>query len=90
MGMEARYSAEETARRGDAIYEQSIRAQVESRHGGKVVAIDVETGAYAVGETAVAAARGLRADHPRAEIWFVRVGDRALRRMGVRRPVERT
>jgi hypothetical protein len=30
-----RYSAEETARRGDAIYERDIRAQVEATHRGK-------------------------------------------------------
>lgn len=41
-----RYFAEETARRGDDIYERTIRAQVETTHDGKVVAIDVETSGY--------------------------------------------
>ena len=52
-----RYSAEETARRGDEIYERTIRAQVEATSYGKVVAIDVETGAYAIDDTALAAVR---------------------------------
>ena len=79
-----RYSAEETARRGDEIYERTIRAQVEATHHGKVVAIDIETGAYAIDDTALAAARRLRAQHPDAAVWFVRVGHRALHRIGGR------
>ena len=79
-----RSSAEEVARRGDAIYERTIRAQVEATHHGKVVAIDIETGAYAVDDNALAAARRLRAQYPEAEVWFVRVGHRALHHIGAR------
>jgi hypothetical protein len=79
-----RYTSEETARRGDEIYEREVRARVEAGNRGKVVAIDIETGAYALGETALAAATRLRVRHPDAEIWFVRVGHRALHRIGVR------
>ena len=79
-----RYSAEETARLGDEIYERQVRARVEEGNYGKIVAIDVETGAYALDESALAAAKRLRAQHPDAEIWFVRVGQRALHRIGSR------
>jgi len=79
-----RYSAEETARRGDEIYERTIRAQVEATHSGKVVAIDIETGAYAIDDNALRAARCLRAHHPEAEVWFVRVGHRNLHHIGGR------
>lgn len=41
-----RYSAEEIAQRGDEIYEREVRARVEAGNHGKVVAIDIETGAY--------------------------------------------
>lgn len=77
-----RYSAEETARRGDDIYEREVRARVEAGNHGKVVAIDIETGAYALDENALAAAKRLRAQRPNADIWFVRVGHRALHRIG--------
>ncbi len=77
-----RNSAEETARRGDEIYEREVRARVEAGNHGKVVAIDIETGAYALDENALGAAKRLRARHPNAEIWFVRVGHRALHRIG--------
>ena len=79
-----RSSAEEVARRGDETYERTIRAQVEATHHGKVVAIDIETGAYAVDDNALAAARRLRAQYPEAEVWFVRVGHRALHHIGAR------
>ncbi len=82
-----RYSAYETAQRGDAIYEQAIRSQVEATDYGRVVAIDIETGAYAVGDTALAAAQRLRVQHPYAAVWFVRVGHRALHHIGGRSSV---
>ena len=78
-----RYSAEETARRGDEIYERHVRGQVEAGNYGKIVAIDIETGACAVDDTAQAAANRLFAQHPDAEIWFVRIGHRALHRIGI-------
>ncbi len=78
----SRYSAEETARRGDEIYEQQLRSLVEEGSRGKVVAIDIESGAYAVAENALVASRNLLARLPEAEIWCVRVGSRALYRMG--------
>jgi hypothetical protein len=45
-----RYSKEEFARRGNELYERQIRAQVEAGNHGKIVAIDIETGAYEVAE----------------------------------------
>ena len=77
------YSPEEVAQRGDAIYERSIRDQVEPEHDGEVVAIDIVTGVYAIGHDALTAARRLRAQEPNAVVWFVRVGSRSLYRMGI-------
>jgi hypothetical protein len=81
---QTRYSADETARLGDEIYERQIRSLVEAGNRGKVVAIDVETGAYALEETALAASRRLQSRHPATEVWFVRVGHRALHKTGAR------
>jgi hypothetical protein len=78
-------SAEETARRGDAIYESKIRSLVEPGNEGKVVAIDTNTEAFTVADTAVTASRLLLTEHPDAQPWIVRIGDRKLRRLG-RRP----
>jgi hypothetical protein len=43
-----RYSKEDAARRGDEIYDRSVRAQVEPQHNGEIVAIDLDSGAWEV------------------------------------------
>ena len=50
-----RYSKEEFARRGDEIYESQVRQRVEEGNHGKIVAIDIETGAFEVADTPMAA-----------------------------------
>ena len=78
-------SSEETARRGDEIYERDIRREVEADHHGEVVAIDVESGEWAIGENVIAATDRLWERHPAAiDIWSLRVGHRALHHFGGR------
>jgi hypothetical protein len=79
-----RYSKEEFAKRGDALYESKIRSQVEEGHHGKIVAIDLETGAFEVDTSEIAACDRLEASHPEAQIWMVRIGSRHVRRFGGR------
>ena len=75
--------AEETARLGDEIYEQDIRAHVEADHIGEVVAIDVESRSWAIGEDEIAATDRLRVQRPDAyDVWCLRVGYRALYSFG--------
>jgi hypothetical protein len=54
----------EIARLGDEIYETQIRSEVEPNHMGEIVAVDVHSGAYALGDTALNASKRLRSDHP--------------------------
>ena len=86
-----RYSKEEFTRRGNALYEDQVRPQVEQEPDsvGKIVALDIETGAFEVADDAIAASDRLLARLPNAQIWFVRVGHRALHRFGAR-PVSST
>lgn len=51
---------EETARLGDEIYERDIRPQVEADHHGEYVAIDVDSGGWAISDDLRAAAKRLR------------------------------
>lgn len=79
------HSKEETARRGDEIYEQDIRLQVEADHYGKVVAIDVDSGSWAIGDNVIAATDRLWEQCPDAyDIWCRRVGHRSLHHFGGR------
>ena len=79
-----RFSKEEHARRGTAIYEQQVRPQIEAGNRGKIVAIDVETGAFEVADDTLTASERLLARYPDAQIWCVRVGHRGVHRFGLR------
>lgn len=79
-----RYSKEEFAQRGDDLYENQIKSQIEAGNNGKVVAIDLETGDFEVDKSEIAACDRLEARHPDAQIWIVRIGSRYIRRFGGR------
>jgi hypothetical protein len=49
------YSKEEFARRGDAIYDRTVRPRMRKRDEGKFVAIDIESGAFEIGSSEIAA-----------------------------------
>ena len=83
-----RYSKEEYARRGNEIYEGRVRPQVEAGSRGNIVALDIETGAFEVAEDVLAASDRLLARYPDAQIWFVRIGHRAVHRFGPRATTE--
>jgi hypothetical protein len=75
-----RYSKEEHARLGTALYEQQIRPQVEASNRGWIVALDVDSGAFEVAEDALTASQRLLARCPDAQIWCARIGYRAVHR----------
>ncbi|MGK7889363.1 MAG: hypothetical protein AB4042_08510 [Leptolyngbyaceae cyanobacterium] len=79
-----RYSKEEFARRGDEIYESQVRSQVEAGNDGKIVAIDIETGAFELADDTMVATRQLYKRVPDAQPWVVRIGHRAVHRFGAR------
>jgi hypothetical protein len=81
-----RYSKEEFAQRGDEIYETQVRPQVEEGNHGKIVAIDIETGAFEVANDSLTAAKQLLKRYPDAQIFGIRVGHRAVHRFGFRSP----
>jgi hypothetical protein len=68
-----KYSKEEFAQRGDEIYESQVRQQVEAGNQGKVVAIDLESGAFEVDNDEIAACDRLESKYPNAQIWIVRI-----------------
>ena len=79
-----RYSEEEFARRGDAIFESDIYPKLDASLADQFVAIDIETGAYEVDADELAASDRLRDRVPTAQIWLRRVGSRYARRFGPR------
>jgi hypothetical protein len=79
-----RYSKEEFAQRGDDIYETQVRPQIEEGNHGKIVAIDIETGAFELSDDTMTATRQLYERLPDAQPWVIRIGYRAVHRFGAR------
>jgi hypothetical protein len=79
-----RYSKEEFARLGDALYECEVRPHLKSDDEGKFAAVDIDSGTYEVDVDELAACDKLSARIPEAQIWLVRIGSRYLHRFGGR------
>jgi hypothetical protein len=78
-----RYSKEEIVRRGEELYEQQIRGQIdEENNKGKALVIDIETGDYEIDEDGLEAAHRARAKHPDAALYAMRIGYPAYSKIG--------
>jgi len=75
---------EEHARRGMDLYARQIRPQVEAGNKGKIVAIDIDSGAFEVDEEELTACERLLARYPEAQIWCERIGYDAVTHYGAR------
>jgi hypothetical protein len=73
-----RYSNEEVARRGNELYEKKIRPLVEAGNLGRYLAIDIESGDYAVADQRRDACKILFDKNPDAELWGIRIGHVAV------------
>jgi hypothetical protein len=63
------------ADRGKSLYDSQIRALVEfPENVGKIVALDTQTADFELDSDLLLAGDRLRARHPEASVWFVRVG----------------
>jgi hypothetical protein len=61
-----------------------VRPQIEEGNHGKIVAIDIETGAFEVADTPMIAVDQLYQRQPGAQPWVIRVGHNAVFRFGGR------
>jgi hypothetical protein len=77
-----RYTKEEIATRGKAIYEHRLRDKVEAENIGKFLIIDIETGEYEIDEDDFAASRRAHAKHPDGAFFGMRVGYRSSGTIG--------
>jgi hypothetical protein len=70
----APYSKDEIVDRGQALYDQQIRPQVEPQENGKFLVLDIETGDYEVDWDSYAAYERAAARRPDAPFYLLRVG----------------
>lgn len=71
------------ARRGQDLYNRSIRTQVETRdNNGKIIAMDLTTGNYEIDDNLLEATDRLQSQFPEAIIWAERIGFNAVYAVG--------
>lgn len=76
---------EDTARLGKEIYDRDILPLVEADHHGEVIAVDVDTGNWAIGDNVIVATDRLREKCPGAvNVLSERVGYPTLYHFGGR------
>jgi hypothetical protein len=73
---------DEIAERGTQLYETKIRPLVEDGNVGRYLAIDVETGDYAVADQRHDAVTKVREKNPNAQMWGLRIGHIAAASFG--------
>jgi hypothetical protein len=74
---------QEIMQRGKELYEQQIRAKVETPENiGKIISIDVESGDYEVDSDLLTTCRRLQARHEHAVLWTERIGFNAVYAIG--------
>ena len=78
----AKYSPEVVESRGEEIYEQRIRQDVEPGNKGKFVVIDIETGDYEVDEDDLQATKRALAKRSDAVLYGLRIGYPAAYTLG--------
>jgi len=79
---QAQLTPDEVVARGKALYEQTIRAEVEEGNVGRLLLVDVTTGNWVMGEDRIEMARRLRARNPQAQNYGMRVGYPATTAIG--------
>ncbi len=79
---DAKYSREDVATRGEAIYEQDIRPKVENESKGKYLVLDIETGEYEIDQDDLVATKRVMAKCPNGVLYGLRIGYPAAYRLG--------
>ena len=77
-----RYSSPEIVRRGQALYEQRLRAQVAAGNMGKFLVLDIETEEYEIDTDERAALQRAKAKRPDAPLYLLRIGSSTAYRLG--------
>jgi hypothetical protein len=75
-------SKEEIALRGDEMYESLVKPKLKKKDNGRIVALDIDSGEWEIGDDVLDASDRLRAKVESPETWFVRVGSRYVHTFG--------
>ena len=70
------------ARRAEEYYDRVLRAKLEPEHKGEYLFLDADTGDYELDADQLAAMRRARVKHPGTIFYIMRIGYRAVDRIG--------
>ncbi len=77
-----KYTSEEIARRGQALYEAQIQDKLDATYKGQFLVLDIETGEYELDKDELAALQRAKAKRPDAALYILRVGYPTAYRLG--------
>ncbi|MGH7598273.1 MAG: hypothetical protein ACREOI_18110 [bacterium] len=72
--MNERINVHAIIQKGERIYSRRLKAKLEKKYFGKIVAIDPDTGEYFIGDTILEAVKKGRKKHPGTVFHSIRVG----------------
>ena len=75
-----RYTSDEIAERGQALYEREVHGSLTASDVGKFLVLDIETGDYELDTNDLAAVERARAKHLDGAFYILRVGHSAAYR----------
>jgi hypothetical protein len=73
----------EVARRGQALYDEQLRSELEAAHADEFVAIEPDSGDYFLGDTLSEAIQSARSAYPDRLPFAFRIGHSATVELGV-------
>lgn len=74
----AKYSPDELTEKGEDVYDR-IRNKVEEKYRGLFIAIEADSGDYAIAESSLEAVDRAREKHPESVFYVKRIGYRVAR-----------
>ena len=78
----ANCTADEIARRGEQLYDESLREKLEPGHRGRFLVLDIDTGDYEIADDDLTATQRLLTRCPQAVTYGVRIGRRDAYHLG--------
>lgn len=69
-------------RQAERLYEERLKDDLESRHAGEIVAIDIKSGEYYLGRNPIEAISRGRLEHPNVLFACLRIGGGPVYRVG--------
>ena len=75
------HTTEEVARNGRELYERGLRGEVEPKHSGRFLVLDVQSGDYEIADEDLDASERLLERRPDAILYGLRIGERAAYRI---------